>query len=120
PTLLLLTSTDFARDYLPRNLYFYPSGSTTDALVPDPVYIPQTGLESEVQGLVNALIHPAASSWLWSAATTAFPRGTKLIKPPRVIGGVKAGVKLARAALRPASTPRPPVAAPPPASLIAP
>lgn len=106
PALLLLTSTDFARDYLPRNLYFYPSGSTTDALVPDPVYIPQTGPESEVQGLVNALIHPAASSWLWGAATTAFPRGTKLIKPPRIIGGIKAVIELGGAALRANSTQR--------------
>jgi hypothetical protein len=100
PTLLLLRSTDFARDYLPRNLYFYSSRSTTDALVPDPVYIPQTGPESEVQGLVNALIHPPASSWLWGAATTAFPRGTTLIKPPQVIGGIKAVVELGGAALR--------------------
>jgi hypothetical protein len=100
PTLLLLSSTDFARDYLPRNLYFYSSRSTTDALVPDPVYIPQTGPESEVRGLVNALIHPPASSWLWGAATTAFPRGTKLTKPPQVIGGIKAVVELGGAALR--------------------
>jgi Lipoprotein LpqB beta-propeller domain/Sporulation and spore germination len=100
PALLLLSSTDFARDYLPRNLYFYSSRSTTDTLVPDPVYIPQTGPESEVKGLVNALIHPPASSWLWSAATTAFPRGTRLIKPPQVIGGIQAVIMLSGAALR--------------------
>ena len=106
PALLLLSSTDFARDYLPRNLYFYSKRSTTDALVPDPVYIPQTGLVSEVQGLVNALIHPPAPSWLWHAATTAFPRGTKLIKPPQVIGGIQAVIELGGAALRADSTQR--------------
>jgi hypothetical protein len=100
PKLLLLTSTDFARDYLPRNLYFYSSRSAADALVPDPVYIPQTGPESEVRGLVNALIHPPATSWLWGAATTAFPRGTTLIKSPQIIGGIKAVIELGGAALR--------------------
>jgi Lipoprotein LpqB beta-propeller domain/Sporulation and spore germination len=100
PKLLLLTSTDFARDYLPRNLYFYSSRSAADALVPDPVYIPQTGPESEVRGLVNALINPPATSWLWGAATTAFPRGTTLIKSPQIIGGIKAVIQLGGAALR--------------------
>lgn len=99
PTLLLLTSTDFARDYLPRNLYFYtPHGN---ALVPDPVYIPQTGPVTEVKGLVNALIHPPpGKSWLWHAATTAFPPGTKRIKAPQIIGGIKAVIDLGGAAAR--------------------
>jgi hypothetical protein len=104
PTLLMLTSTDFARDYLPRNLYFYsPRG---DALVPDPVYIPQTSPESEVNGLVKALIHPRPpsswpppSSWLWHAATTAFPAGAKLIGA-QVVGGIKAVIDLGGAAAR--------------------
>jgi hypothetical protein len=101
PTLLLLASADFAREYLPRNLYFYGSGSASNALVPDPVYIPQTGLESEVRGLVNALIHPPPpSSWLSHAASTAFPSGTKLIKPPQVIGGIKAVVTIGGKAAR--------------------
>ena len=99
PSLLLLTSTDFARDYLPRNLYFYSPGSASNALVPDPVYIPQTGPESEVKGLVNALIQPPpSSSWLWHAATTAFPSGTKPLRT-RIVGGIKAVIDLGGAAL---------------------
>jgi Lipoprotein LpqB beta-propeller domain len=99
PSILLLSSTDFARDYQPRDLYFYSLRSARDALVPDPVYIPQTGPESEVRGLVNALIHPYLS-WLWGAATSAFPRGTRLITPPQVIGGIRAVVDVGGAASR--------------------
>src|SRR5260221_853639 len=105
PSLLLLTSTDFARDYLPRNLYFYSPDPAAKSLVPDPVYMPQIGPVAEVTGLVNALIHPPPpGSWLWHAATTAFPRGTKLIGT-QVIGGNQALVDVARA---------PPPAAPAP------
>jgi Lipoprotein LpqB beta-propeller domain/Sporulation and spore germination len=99
PTFLLLSSTDFARDYQPRDLYFYSMRSARDALVPDPVYIPQTAPESEVQGLVNALIRPSLS-WLSGAATTAFPRKTTLITPPQVIGGITAIVDVGGAASR--------------------
>jgi hypothetical protein len=94
PTVLLLTSTDFERDYQPRNLYFYPSGLPTHTLVPDPVYIQQTGPDQELSGLVKALIHPPPdSSWLWHATTTAFPTGTTLLGL-HVVGGVKAVVEL--------------------------
>jgi hypothetical protein len=99
PSILLLSSTDFARDYQPRDLYFYSMRSARDALVPDPVYIPQTDPESEVQGLVNALVHPSLS-WLGDAATSAFPGGTKLITPPQVIGGITAIVDVGGAASR--------------------
>src|SRR5260221_14307460 len=52
--------------------------------------MPQIGPVAEVTGLVNALIHPPPpGSWLWHAATTAFPRGTKLIGT-QVIGGIPA------------------------------
>jgi hypothetical protein len=99
PSLLLLTSTDFARDYLPAKLYFYSLRSASNALVPDPVFIPQTGPGAEVNGLVNALIHrPPSSSWLSHAATTAFPRGTKLLKT-QIIGGIKAVMDFGGAAL---------------------
>ncbi len=100
PSLLLLTSTDFARDYLPRNLYFYSPHPAAKSLVPDPVYMPQIGPVAEVTGLVNALIHPPPpGSWLWHAATTAFPRGTKLIGT-QVIGGIQAVVDVGGAAAR--------------------
>lgn len=99
PSILLLSSTDFARDYQSRDLYFYSMRGARDALVPDPVYIPQTAPESEVRGLVNALIRPSLS-WLWGAATSAFPSGTKLITPPQVIGGITAVVDVGGAASR--------------------
>lgn len=99
-SLLLLTSSDFERDYQTRNLYFYPARSTASALVPDPVYIPQRPGNSGLEILVNTLLHaPRPSSWLYGAATTEFPRGTKLISVT-VVGGIKAVVDLGGAAVR--------------------
>lgn len=117
PSLLLLTRPDFERDYLARNIYFFPVGSQADTLVPDPVYIPQTGLVAEVRGLVSALIqppcrarrdraadncptNPPASSWLFGAAVTAFPRGVRIVQPVQVVGGVTAVVDLGNTAAR--------------------
>lgn len=109
PSLLLLTSPDFQLDYLARNIYFFPAGSPANVLVPDPVYIPQTGLLSEVRGLVSALIQPRCpkkrsasacqtnppdSSWLYGAAVTAFPRGVRTVRPVQIVGGVTAVVDL--------------------------
>lgn len=115
PSLLLLTKLDFERDYVARNIYYFPAGSSQDMLVPDPVFIPQTGLLSEVRGLVSALIQPRCrsgkgsssdtcptnppdSSWLWGAAVTAFPRGVRIVKPVQVVGGVTAVVDLGHTA----------------------
>lgn len=108
PSLLVLTSTDFERDYQARNLYFYRPGPAANALVPDPVYIPQLPGNGGLRILVNTLLHPRAdktelwppaSSWLYEAATTAFPRGTKLISVD-IIGGTEAVVKLGGSAVR--------------------
>ena len=79
-SILLLTGSDFGRDYLPRNLYYLASGSP-QTLVPYPVYIPdQTGQAGGVQQLVDAVgtLPPTTSNWLYQAIATAFPRRTKL------------------------------------------
>jgi len=79
-SILLLTGSDFQRDYLPRNLYYLASGSA-QTLVPYPVYIPaQVGQVSGVQQLVDAVLTlpPGRSNWLYQAIKTAFPRHTKL------------------------------------------
>jgi hypothetical protein len=102
-TLLLLTESDFERDYQPRNLYFYAPGENSTTLVPDPVYIPQQAGNQGIAGLVGALLHPPPGpprvSWLYGAATTAFPRGTKQLGLPQV-GGVTAIVNLGGAAAK--------------------
>jgi len=102
-TLLLLTESDFERDYQPRNLYFYAPGKDSTTLVPDPVYIPQQAGNQGIAGLVGALLHPPPGpprvSWLFGAATTAFPRGTRQLGLPQV-GGVTAIVNLGGAAAK--------------------
>lgn len=98
-TLLLLKSTDFQRDYQARELYFYPVGSVANALVPDPVLIPQRPGNSGIGILVNSLLHqPPAPGWLYEAAKTAFPNGTKLLSVD-VIGELVV-VRLGGAALK--------------------
>ncbi len=108
PSLLVLTSTDFERDYQARNLYFFRPGPAANTLVPDPVYIPQLPGDGGLKILVNTLLPskraagspwPPSSSWLYQAATTAFPRGTKLISV-NIIGGAEAVVKLGGTAVR--------------------
>jgi len=103
--LLLLTRSDFERDYQPRNLYFYAPGNASKSLIPDPVYIPQQagskGLSGLVKGLVETLLTPQPdASWLYGAATSAFPRGTVLLGPPQVVGGIRAVVNLGGAAAK--------------------
>jgi hypothetical protein len=97
-TFLLLTRSDFERDYQPRNLYFL---SDRNELVPDPVFIPQQVRKGGLKGLVEALVTPLpGSSWLYGAARTAFPKGTKVLGGVRIIGGVKAIVDLGGAAAK--------------------
>ncbi len=103
--LLLLTETDFARDYQPRNLYFFPAGSPQDVLVPDPVFIPQqaAGSEGGARLLVRGLIaSPRSGSgptgWLSDATSTAFPAGTKILGVQ--VSGIKAVVDLGGTAAR--------------------
>ncbi|HEX6934476.1 MAG TPA: LpqB family beta-propeller domain-containing protein [Streptosporangiaceae bacterium] len=98
PTLLLLRKSDFEREYQARNLYFYPATGATDTLVPDPVYIPAQVGNRGVRGLVQTLLQPALDrGWLFAAAKTAFPPGTKLLSA-QVVSGVTAVVDLGGAA----------------------
>jgi hypothetical protein len=79
-SILLLTASDFERDYLPRNLY-YLARRAPYTLVPYPVYIPaQVGQVGGVQQLVDALgsLPPTKSNWLYSAIKTAFPPHARL------------------------------------------
>lgn len=105
-TLLLLTKSDFERDYLPRNLYYFAAGQgwpkSQIPLIPEPVYLPQQASSSQgVRGIVRSLLSPPpVSSWLYAAARTAFPKGTKLIGEPQVIGGITAVVDLGGAAAK--------------------
>ncbi len=111
PTLLLLRKSDFEREYQSRNLYFYPANGNTNTLVPDPVYIPAQAGTKGIRGLVQTLLNPGAShraaspagalegGWLFGAAKTAFPRGTKLLNA-QVVGGVTAVVDLGGAAAK--------------------
>ncbi len=76
-TLLLLTDSDFVRDYQPRNLYF-PAVTAPNTLVPYPVYIPDQagllGLQQLVSGLES--LPPPSADWLYRSVTTAFPAGS--------------------------------------------
>lgn len=100
PTLLLLTRSDFEREYQARNLYFYPARGNVDTLVPDPVYIPAQVGDRGIRGLVQTLLKPALErGWLFAAAKTAFPFGTKLLGA-QVVSGVTAVVNLGGAAAR--------------------
>jgi Lipoprotein LpqB beta-propeller domain/Sporulation and spore germination len=100
-SLVLLTQADFERVYEPRNLYYGPAeAASPGALVPEPAYIPELAPAREaVVGMVTALLSPLpATSWLSLAATTAFPRGTKLLSAQVI--GVNAVVNLGGAALK--------------------
>lgn len=101
PSLLLLRRQDFEREYQSRNLYFYPAGGdSTITLVPDPVYIPAQVGKQGIRGLVQTLIRPALDkSWLFGAAQTAFPPGSKLLSA-QVVGGITAVVNLGGAAAK--------------------
>jgi len=106
PTLLLLAQPDFERDYQPRDLYYFrtgipPGGSFAGSLIPEPVYIPlRANGPSAVAGMVKSLrSSPSDTSWLYDAAVTAFPHGTRVIGA-QVIGGVEAVVDLGGAAAK--------------------
>ena len=85
PDHLLLTESDFQRVYQPRNLYFF--APSRQALVPDPVYVPQSATPTDlVTGLVQALTTGPAG-WLLGAVRTGFPPGTKLVSDVALDGG---------------------------------
>ncbi len=97
-TILLLTNADFLRDYQPRNLYF-PASGLAGALVPYPVYIPDSTTPDGVEQLVDALLTlpPPSTNWLYRDVTTAFPRGTQLSMQ---VSGSQAVIRLGGAAVR--------------------
>jgi hypothetical protein len=87
-TILLLESSDFLRDYQPRDLYF-PASPAATTLVPDPVYIPDGAPQLGVRQLVDLLLKPPPpSSWLNQAVTTAFrprERPSVQVQGPEVV-----------------------------------
>jgi hypothetical protein len=104
PSLLLLSRQDFERQYQSRDLYFYRAGSgdADVTLVPDPVYLPAQVSNQGIRGLVQTLLHPGLAknkNWLFGAAVTAFPPGTKLLSA-QVAGGVTGIVNLGGAAAK--------------------
>ena len=81
---LLLTENDFQRVYQPRDLYFLAQSG--DALVPDPVFVPQQATDTELAtGLVQALLQDPGQ-WLADAASTAFPAHSYRIGQVRING----------------------------------
>jgi Lipoprotein LpqB beta-propeller domain/Sporulation and spore germination len=78
PSRLLLTESDFKRVYAPRNLYYV--ASPTQALVPDPVFVPlQATSATLATKLATALLHPPEGC-LTGGVSTAFPPGAKLLR----------------------------------------
>ncbi|MHB1433894.1 MAG: LpqB family beta-propeller domain-containing protein [Streptosporangiaceae bacterium] len=115
PSLLLISLADFSSSYQPRNLYYFPqNGASTVAspiattLVPDPVYIQNTAPEAGARQLVMDLLRPPAG-WLGEAASTAFPRGTRLLGVQ--VSGPRAVVDLGGTAVRTGSLQREQMAA---------
>jgi hypothetical protein len=92
---LLLTEPDFESVYQARNLFFYaeaPWAAVGVLLVPDPVYAP---LESSSSALNTSLatrlvtgLLKGPGHWLSEAASSAFPRGTRLLKQVTITGRV--------------------------------
>jgi len=85
PPQLLLPEPDFKRVYAPRNLYFLVG--LTQALVPDPVFVPQQATYVDLANkLVTALLSEP-QGWLANAVSTAFPTGTVLLRKVTIAGG---------------------------------
>jgi Lipoprotein LpqB beta-propeller domain len=101
PKILLLTNSDFLRDYQPRNLYF-PANANPGTLVPYPVYIPDQagllGLRQLVSGLTS--LPQPKSDWLFGAVSTAFPTGSNSRNTQVDVHGNQAVVTLTGAAAR--------------------
>ena len=83
---LLLTTDELERTYQQRNLYFLdPTGQ---ALVPDPVFVPQNDTNSDLATeLLNGLLKDP-QGWLAGAAQTAFPPGTRPLGQVKINGPV--------------------------------
>ncbi|MHB1595692.1 MAG: LpqB family beta-propeller domain-containing protein [Streptosporangiaceae bacterium] len=115
PSLLLLELPDFSSSYQPRNLYYFPQDGASPVasqiattLVPDPVFIQNTAPQLAARQLVMDLLRPPAG-WLGGAASTAFPRGTRLLGVQ--VSGPRAVVDLGGAAVKTGSLQREQMAA---------
>jgi hypothetical protein len=89
---LMLTESDFEEVYQPRNLFFFADAPASELpnLVPDPVYAPQQSQNSALNtdlatGLVNGLLK-GQGGWLSGATSSAFPRGTRLLRKVTITG----------------------------------
>jgi hypothetical protein len=77
PSRVLLTQSDFVHVYQPRYIYFFAPGR--QALVPDPVYVPQEATPADLVRQLLQVLVAAPSGWLANAVQTAFPAGTRLL-----------------------------------------
>jgi hypothetical protein len=89
PPYRMLNQDEFSLYYKAQDLYFLakptPFGQPGQVLVPDSVLVPLGASESQlVISLVNALTQAPQPTWLGSATTSAFPRGTQVLTPPSV------------------------------------
>jgi hypothetical protein len=83
PPLLLISKSNFDREYESLNLYFFDPSSKF--LVPDPIYLAKRADRATL--LVRGLLQ-GPSVWLSSAVIPAFPTGVELTKRGvRVVGG---------------------------------
>jgi lipoprotein LpqB-like beta-propeller protein/sporulation and spore germination protein len=83
PQLLLISKSNFDREYESLNLYFFDPSSKF--LVPDPVYLAKRADRATL--LVRDLLN-GPSLWLSPAVRSAFPPGTALAdRGVRVVGG---------------------------------
>jgi hypothetical protein len=84
PTYRLVVPSDFPQDYQAQDLYFFAAPlqgqDQAPMLVPDSVFVPRgTPPQPLVLSLVTALADGPGSTWLQSAAVSAFPAHTKIL-----------------------------------------
>jgi Lipoprotein LpqB beta-propeller domain/Sporulation and spore germination len=94
PSFRMLYENDFPYYYKAQDLYFVDQSD--QALVPDPVFVPLGGTQSQlVTDLVEALADKPATSWLTGAADSEFPARTTV---QATVDGTTATVNLGGAA----------------------
>jgi hypothetical protein len=95
PPYRMLYETDFPYYYKAQDLYFVDPSD--QALVPDPVFVPLGGTQSQlVTDLVEALADKPATPWLTGAADSEFPARTTV---QATVDGTTATVDLGGAAV---------------------
>jgi len=94
PPFRMLYENDFLYYYRAQDLYFVDPSD--QALVPDPVFVPLGGTQTQlVTGLVDALADKPATPWLANAADSEFPAKTTV---QVIVDGTTATVDLGGAA----------------------